>query len=227
MELIIPYLMCAAILAVLYVLMRLCLTVSNGRALRSVIKSGVYTKKTTYAALFAKFGSKKLRSHIYLPRRISRGVYFDRYEHVLVLSGGVAIVSLHVEEGTVHNPDGEELWHLSRRGRNGVEREFTFENPIAESTRRRAALDDLFSHAGLDFPIPVETLCVFLSAGVKFTGPRQEAILSPPAALHKLSELDTKQTLTENERKRILDVLRRYARSASYATAKNKRLQKL
>lgn len=221
MELIFPYLICAAMLVAFYALMRLCLALSNRLALRSVYKSGVYTKKTMYTVLFARFGAKKLRSELYLPCRGTGGTRYERYEHILVLSGGVAVVSLRTENGAIRNAPGAKTWSFRKRMKSGTVREFEFENPIASSRRLADALSELLSQKNGKRRIPVEPICVFLPKNATFEEPRDQALLTPPDAIRKLTEIDEKPLLSEEERRFVLTVLRRYARSSSYAAAKN------
>ncbi len=221
MELLTPYLICAALLAALYFLMRLSVGLSNLLARRAIYKSGVYTRKTTYAALFAQFGAKKLLSYINLPRKAHGGTRYERYEHILILSGAVAVVSLHVEDGAIYNPPDEETWRMRRHSKAGVQREFEFENPVIVSRQRAQAITDLFSHTGVDFRVPVEPICIFLSRQAKFTMARDRVMYTPPEAIRKLIELDEKALLSDGQRKLLTDTLRRYARSDRYAAAKN------
>ncbi len=214
-----PILLCILLIAILFGFARLFLFLSNRLALRSVYESGLYTPKTVHTMLLAEFHGKHLISGKLFPRKTEKGAVYEQCDHILVTDSTVFVITICPKEGKVQNLTSSETWKISVRTKSG-ERERAFENPVMAGKRKQDAISFLLEKAKFPFAVPVKQVVIFPSRRVQFLTERQKEIQSPPEAMRTFRTAHAKKKFSKEQKKRIIDCLRRRGKTEAWVASK-------
>ncbi len=220
MERLIPYLMCALFIALMYGVMRFFLWLSFIRARRAVYQSGVYTSKTVHTLFLTQVPAKYLISQKAFPRKTKDGVEYEVCDHLLLLRGALVLVTVCRGNGIVQNHAEDGMWTMKMRTKDGTGTA-SFPDPILKGKQKKEALISVLRSETCKFPVPIEHIVIFPSREVRFAEPRQDEIKSPPEAMRRLAELHKTKKFSDEQLKLLLRMLKRHAKKPSQVMAKN------
>lgn len=224
MERIVPYLISALFLLLMFLLMRLTHFLTDRRASRKILTFGRAAEDTVGALLMTRFGGDAVLHNVYLPYRTKDGIAYTEVDCIAILPAGIVPIEVKSLVGRITNPDGK-TWHQSTVTRSGEQKELDFVSPILQNERHMEALIGIFEQERV-LPKPrLENMVVFTSNRASFVYVRQKEIFTLSEALEFLDEWAKEGPLDKKQRLAIRRSILQNAVSKRQAIRQNRRIR--
>ena len=203
-----PYLICALILLAMFLISRILIHLLCFFTKLRFFADGVATVSAVAAYMICRFGEDAVFSNRYFP---SGDGSYERIPLIVVMRSGIAVIEARQTAGTV-STEGD-TWRVSRTNRYGEVRSAEFPDPSLENEIHMDMLALLFQNARFRKIPRISPITVMPTERIRFHGIVPKELISPMTLPRRLGELERGKPLSKEERRAIIALLERTART--------------
>ena len=213
-----PYLICALILLAMFLLSRVLIRLTFFFTKLRFYADGTASIPSVAAYMICRYGKNAVISYRYFPKFDYDGGY-ERVPLIVVMKTGIAVIEAYHVAGEVSTSG--DVWRISRRTRRGDIRTAEIPDPTLENEIHAEMLEALFKEARLRKRPRIIPITVMPTERLRFYGTAPKELTSPVTLPRHLAAADKGKPLSKEERRAILDILARAARTERQIPTRN------